>query len=574
VARRKGRFASLLTVALPFWGAALISACGGGSPSSAGSAAAPAVDYLLPGPHQPGFDAALERKATRYDRQHLLLNCAGNGINADAVVSPARPDDRRLIEDFLRATDGWDFEAWSGKPVFDVIAGFEKVAGLYAGVGVAADAYRYGTLRDQGYPRVEVDRAREFLRRGIQGLFTAVEITGADGVIARGFCRTDIPTSMAGQQTTPLFDPAGNPLPPEKNNGTWRMDNSPDRRFPQTIWEDSCSRDQFIGWVAAFAAVWEVIRDDAAFDRALKDRLQAYAGRIGRSLMVKRTGGPGSLGRAFDLEIFDADGRTTFHGYLNENCFDRVYLAWLPFKDGMYALMSLGIVAALAYCSEDPVLEEYLYGHLIGERGLDAIALDNQIGVNVWIQTNYSAVNMAFQGALLAQRYLREPELREKIRFVTETHLYKNDPPRLTLQPEEYAYSLFDFTCAAALTGSSAFSPMTASRDDGGALERGTRTLYDFHEPPYWDEPVTNCDAQEIDSGNCVLNDGTRVRVLGEVGRNGDLITDKPIPQAVRPPSNYHWRSNPYKPNGEGDGSRLLPGVDFRYAYWFARWVH
>jgi len=378
---------------------------------------------------------------------------------------------------------------------------------------------------------------------------------------------------MARQETTPLFDPEGHPLPPEKDNGTCRKDNSTDHRFPNTLWIDSCSRDQFIGWTAAFGAVWEVIRDDPAFDSALKEKLKTYAGQIGRSLMVRRTGGAGSSGEAFDLEVFDADGRTTYHGYMNENNFDRVYLAWLPVKNGMYSLMALGCMAALAYCSEDPVLEDYLVRQLIQERKLDDIARQNQIGVNLWIQTNYSAVNMAFQGALLAQRYLRDPAARDKVREATEVLLYRNDPPRLTLQPEEYAYSLFDFTYAAALTGSSAFGPMAAP-PDSGAMERGLQTLRDFREPPYWDENVVNCDPQEVASGDCELNNGERVKVLGEVGRNGDLIVDKPVPQAVRPPSNYHWRSNPYQPNGGGDGSRLIPGVDFRYAYWYARWVH
>jgi len=527
---------------------------------------------LLPGPGEAGYDEDLARKADRYDRQHLLFNCAGNGINADVGVPLDRPGDRALIEDFLRTTDGWSFASWSGRDALDVLADTQKVAGLYAGVGIAADAYRYGTLRDQGYPAEDVERARSFLLRGVEGLFVAVEITGEPGVIARGFCRTDIPTGYAAQETTPLFDAQGDPLPPEKNNGTWREDNSAEGRYPNVIWEDSCSRDQFIGWAAAFAAVWEVVRDDPSFPAEVKDRLQADARDIGRSLMVARTGGPGSMGRAFDLEIFDADGRTTFHGYLNEQAWDRMYLPWLPIKDGMYALMSLGIVAALAYCSEDPVLEAYLYEALIGERELDRIAGTHQLGVNLGLQTNYSAVNMALQGALLAQRYLRDPAARVRVRRATLNHLYRTRPGLLERQPEEYAYSLFDFVCAVAVSRASAYQPMSEA-PDAEAVARGVRTLRDFREPPYWDEAVINCDAGEIAAGRCVLLDGTEVQVLGEVGRKGTLITQEPIPHAVRPPSNYHWRSNPYAPNGEGNGTNLMPGVDFRYAYWYGRFV-
>ncbi len=527
---------------------------------------------LLPGPLEAGYDGELERKADCYDRQHLIFNCAGNGINGDVGVALDQPAERRLIEDFLRTTDAWSFSSWSGRDALDVITDTQKVAGLYAGVGIAADAYRYGTLRDQGYPQADVARAREFLRRGIEGLRVAVEITGVPGVIARGFCRTDIPSDGAGQETTPLFDDHGNPLPPEKSNGTWREDNSGDGRFPNMIWEDSCSRDQFLGWAAAFAAVWEVIRDDTTFPAEVKTRLQAHAGRLGHSLMVKRTGGPGSMGRAYDLEIFDADGRTAFHGYIHEQAWDRVYLPWLPFRDGMYAMMSLGIVGALTYCSEDPLLEEYLYGHLIGERELDRIAGNHQLGVNLGLQTNYSAVNMALQAALLAQRYLRDPAARIRVRRATLNHLYRVRPDVLERQPEAYAYSLFDFAYAVSVSRASAFGPMTQA-PDFQAVARGIGTLHDFREPPYWEEEVINCDSGEISSGHCVLLDGSEVQVLGEVGRKGDLITEEPIPHAVRPPSNYHWRSNPYKPNGGGDGTRMLPGVDFRYAYWYGRFV-
>ena len=530
----------------------------------------PIYGALLPGPGEEGYDPDLEAKARLYDRQHLIFNCAGNGINADATVAAANVEDRELIESFLQTTDEWDFEAWAGKPVFDVITAYHKVAGLYGGVGIAADAYRYGVLRDQAYDEAEVERAREFLKRDIEGLFIAVEITGTPGVIARGYQRTDIPGDTSYIELVPVFDEHGNPMPPEKTNGAWHPDNSVDGRFPNIIWEDSCSRDQFIGWASAFGALWEVIADDPTFEQESKDKLQQYASEIGRNLMVLHEAPPWQ--GLFDLEIIDADGRTTYHGYLNENAFDRIYLPFMPFKDGMYALMALGIVSALTYCAEDPVLDEYLYDHLIGERHLDTIAQNHQLGVNLGWQTNYSATNMAMAGALLAQRFIDDRDVRNKIRFATRTHLYLNGPLLLSRQPEEYAYSLFDFTYAAAIGGASVFNPFV-DEPDRDAIARGVQTLFDFATPPYWNEALINCDEAELESGVCELNNGQVVTVLGEVGRKGTLICVEPIPQAVRPPSNYHWRSCPYTPNGEGDGSGLLPGVDFRWAYWYGRWV-
>ncbi len=530
--------------------------------------------HLLAGPDEDGYDAQLEARADQYDRQHLLFNCSGNGVNSDVNVDLANTEDRQLVEDFLRTTDSWDFETFSdGKTPYEVVTAHNKVAGLYGGVGIAADAFRYGVFRDQGYAQEDIDRAKEFLLRSIEGLFVAVEITGVEGVIARGFCRTDTLGPCPNETVVPLFDEFGNPLPEEKNNGTWRADNSADNRFPNYIWEDSCSRDQYIGWVTALGAIWEVIRDDPEFSEEIKDKLQLYAKQLGDSLMVKRTGGPGSLGQAFDLEIFDADNRTTFHGYINENAFDRFYLAWLPIKDGFYAMMSLGIVSALAYVAEDPVLDDYFYNELLGERGLADIVFNQVIGVNLHYQTNYSGSNMAFAGALLALRYIDDVAAREKVAYATEVHMYRNKPPFLSRQPIDYSYSLYDFVYATAVSGESAYNKMT-SPPDAEAVARGAQTLMDFPEPPYWETEVINCDEDEMASGDCTLNDGAHCTYLGEVGRKGTPICEESVPQAVRPPSNYHWRSCPYRPNGGGNGPGLMPGVDFRIAYWYGRWVY
>jgi hypothetical protein len=531
----------------------------------------PPIEYppLIAGPNDVGYDAELEALARKYDRSHLLFNCAGHGINADVSVNLEDEEDRELIESFIRETDSWDFEAYSGKTVEEVVDTFHKVAGLYGGVGIAADAFRYGVMRDQGYEQEEVDRAREFLRRDIDALFVACEITGVTGVLPRGICRIDTPGYCADLVTTPLFDDDGNPLPEEKNNGTWRADNSEGGQFPDYKWEDSCSRDMYLGWATAFGAIWEVIKDDVTFDQEIKATLQQYASDAGRNLMVLRPAPPWG---EFDLEIYDSDGRPTFHAYLNENAYDRIYLPFIPIKDGIFAMMAVGIVSSLTYASEDPVLIDYLYDHLFAERGLDRIIQNNQLGVNLGWITNYSSTNMAFEGALMAQRYVASFVARDRIRWSTVQHLYEEGKfsPR---RPEAFSYSLYDFVYSSAVSGGNAFGP-TYNPPDYEAIERGIQTLKAFPEPPFWDFGVENCDADEIESGVCELNDGTMVTVLGNVGRNNDLITKEPIPQGVRPPSNYRWRSNPYQPNVDGSGSTMLPGVDFRWAYWYGRWAH
>jgi hypothetical protein len=522
---------------------------------------------LVPGPGEDGFDAALEAKARRIERAWQAFNANAMGLNTDVTVALANADDRAAIETWLRDHDDWDFAGFAGKAPRDVITSQHKVAGLYAGVGAAADAFRYAVLRDQGYPCDEVAQARTHLLRAIEGLHTAVAITGAPGVIVRGLARKDLPGD--GQTpTTPLFDGDGKPLPEVKNNGTWREDFSEGGQYPDLIWEDSVSRDMYVGWVAAYASVWEVIRDDPAFDQALKDRLRADALAVARQLKVVRDSG-------YDLEIVDADGRTTLHGWLNEaNVDGQFYLE--GFENGFHATMALGIVAAWVFVTDDPDLKAWLRDDLIAKRQFPRIIAE-QAGVllDMGYNSNYSNYNMAFTGIWLAFRYLDDPAALATLRTAVRDQMYAR--PGADRQPEEIGYSFYDFIYAAGRAGMNPWWPM-ATEPETDAVARGVTTLQEFADAPYWDfgkihcpEAVCDCEDTTVDSSQCTALDGTELTVLGCVGRNCDLITLEPIPMRTLGPSNYHWRSNPYRPNREGSGAALLPAVDFRIAYWMGR---
>ena len=140
-------------------------------------------------------------------------------------------------------------------------------------------------------------------------------------------------------------------------------------------------------------------------------------------------------------------------------------------------------------------------------------------------------------------------------------------------QPLEQQQSFFDFVYAAGLADARAGRP-AASAPDEGALGRGLQTLREFPVPPFWELGRENCDADEIASQVCFAEDGTRLDLLGYVGRGDKLVSVQPVPMRVRPPSNFYWRSNPYEVNGDpASGERLLPAVDFRAAYRLGRWV-
>jgi hypothetical protein len=526
---------------------------------------------LVPGPGQDGYDADLEAKANKFERVWQAFNATAMHLNTDVVVNAANTADRALIENFAADPTAWDFEVFSGKKAQDVITSQNKVAGLYSGDGVAADAYRYAVLRDQGYPCDDVERARAWLLGDLEPLHAVVAITGAPGVIVRGIARRDLPGdgSSAALNLIDLFDGDGNPLPPVKNNGVWRDDFSEGGQFPNLIWEDSVSRDMYIGWAAAYAAVWEVIRQDPAFPQEKKDRLRADALAVAQQLMVVRESG-------YDLEVPDADGRTTLHGWLNEHNFDGVFYSE-EYLNGFHAAMALGVVASWVYVTDDPALKAWLYDQLLGQRRLHEIVRDHLFEmVDMDLMSNYSNYNMAFQGIWLAMRYLPDADARAALQAGLKDGIY--DRPGKDRQPADFAYSLYDFVYAEGMADGSAWWPQRSAPDEG-AVSRGTQTLKEFATPPYWNVGRNQCpDAvcteanPQVASPDCTALDGTtHFTVLGCVGRNGDMITAEPIPMRLLGPSNFHWRSNPYQPNRDGEGSALLPGVDFRFAYWMGR---
>lgn len=536
----------------------LVSGCGGGGgPPECGSLAG-TVHALIPGPGEAGYDAELERLARQYDRQFHAINAFATALGSDVFVARSAVANRARIERFLREGTGFDFEAETGTTAAAVVTEFQKSAGAFAGAALAGDAFRYGVLRDRGDACQDVETARAQLVRGLESLHRAFEITGAHGVVARSLVNGNLAFGGAGE-IVPLFDDQGHALPLEKNNGTWRADAS--GRSPGWIWEDSASRDMVIGWALGLGSAWEVIETDDTIPEALKANLSADALAFGQELKKVRPSG-------YDLEIIDADGRTTFHGYLNENTLDRAYID-IP-ENGFVSAMALGTVAVMAQVSGDAELRRWLIDELAGTRDLDGIAARSMVIIDLGVVANFSNYNMAFTGTHLALRYIDDGAAEIQLRAALRDQLYA--VPGRDRQPSEMKQTFFDFVMAAGMAGSTR-TQLPAYTIDDAAIRRGLETLREFPEPPYWETLRTNCDAQELASSQCTLDDGTPVTLLGDVGRGDKLIAASPIPMRVRPPSNFHWRSNPYEPNGGGDTGRLLPGSDFRMAYWLGRWI-
>lgn len=502
-------------------------------------------------------DVAIDAKARRFDRGFHAIQALYTGVNSEVIAND--DDVVARVERFLRDEEGWDLGASAGAAPSSLFR-WTKVAGAYAGAGALADAFRYAVLRDEGAACDEVDRARAHLHAALDGMHRAVTLTGAPGVIARGYIRRDIPGGEM-MTTVPLFDAMGRPLPAEKTNGTWR---EPAATGPTDyVWEDSCSRDMLIGWVLGMAAAWEVSRGDPSVDPARLAALRADARAIAQNLRRENE-------RGYDLEVHDADGRVTFHGYLHESAVDRTYLSTFR-ANGQHAAMALGIVAALARIAEDPALDDWLHNDLIRRRDLPGIVRDRVDIIDVGEMTNFSNYNMAFTGVWLAGRYLCDDRARDAVRGGTLAGLYQT--PGRPRQPAEMGQSFFDLVAIAAGARGTAWRDLDASGLDAPALLRAAGTLRAFPDAPYWARARENCDAGEIASRSCVGDDGTPLPLSPMSGRGDTVVALVPVPMAIRPASNFHWRSDPYRPNGEGSPRSLYPGVDFRMAYWMGRYL-
>ncbi len=525
--------------------AAEIPACGSG---------AVARGSVIPGPADPGWDSALDARAAAVDRQAVGVTSFAAGTSTEVVVYDEGK--RAALSEWIASGEGLTY---GGDLAADVDY-WSKVAGAYGGVNIAADAFRYGALRDEGADCDQVEEARVRLLAALDTLHMAQAITGVEGVIARGFATTALPGTGADVETTPLFDEDGDPLPEEKNNGTWREDSS--GLYPELRWEDSCSRDQYIGWIAGMGAAWEVIFDDPSIGDRYRQRLQEDALALALSLMVERESG-------YDMEIMDADGRMTYHGILHQESFDRTYLP--DGENSLNAVMGLGIIAVLELIADSEEVSAYLDEQLIADRELPRITGDwLRAQILLGTSTNYSNVNMAFIGGWLSDRYVCDEEARAEVgRGLVDLY---GSPGSGEREPSEQDQALYDLVYAMSLGGATARASGGESPDEA-AITKVIDVLTRFRPAPFWNEAINSCDDAEIEAGECTLENGEVVGIIGYSGHNDTLVADTPIPMEIRPPSNYYWRSDPYAPNGDGDGTALYPSVDWRFVYWAGRWA-
>ena len=517
-----------------------------------------AAQALVPGPGEAGFDAALASKAGDFERQIHAIMTPSVGWGLEAFVGDS--SDRALIDGFI-ASGSTDFEAQAGQHVYSVVDRYGEHGdlGMFGGVQAAGDAFRYAVLRDSGADAAEVDRARQHVIAAMDGLHWYTRVTGTPGVFARGIRRI---TPEAGEpplpgtlpQTVPLFDAGGNPQPADKEP-TWRDDLSGE--LPFLIWLDDSSKDQFIGYVLALGAVYDVVAQDSTIPQDKIDRLVADTRAIAQELMKKRTIGT----KEIDLVIMDADGRpTSFHDLSAEELTPGLVLD-NP-ANAFNAIMSLGAMRTFFHITGDEDIGRYYYEELIEARGYLDLAADDLGIIYMGNTTNFSNINMAFVAIYGVLRYETDPDVAAQVRVALESQLYAAGKAR---EAKGLKQSLFDFIYAGFRDGGTGGPGQTAVAD-------GLETLSEYPPAPHWNDPVTNCDDTELMSLDCTGTDGTPLPVSPNPGRNDSTVGTGPTPMRLRPPSNFEWRSDPHRLNG-GGGDRLNPGGGFHCAYWLGRFL-
>ncbi|NOZ02808.1 MAG: hypothetical protein GXP54_13105, partial [Deltaproteobacteria bacterium] len=398
------------------------------------SGTGPKADPLFPKGKYP----ALEANMARHDRQFYEFTALPFGLSLD--TRPKDAASAELIDQFLAQDASDDVKAVTGKHPFELLSTYGEYGdlGFFGGAGVVATAYRYMTLRRDGAPKDELEKARGHLVRAARSWHVFKVVTGGGGLVARGIRRlvpedpSDPPIPNASVQTTPLFDDDGNPLPQPKDNGTLRDDNS-GGLLPEGTWSwtDSCSKDQMVGQVFAMVSLYDAMKDDPDIDQTLVTQLQDDARLIGEMLMLKRDisqmEGPVGEGM-YDLIIMDADGRPTYYHDLNPLSLEKFYA---PPEQGIYNLfnlmMSWGIIKGLLHISGDEALEKFLYEDLLSERAYPAKLLKEHADqaldyIYMGIDTNFDnpdLISVALWPALYTEN---DPEVRAPLeKFMNES---------------------------------------------------------------------------------------------------------------------------------------------------------
>jgi len=523
-----------------------------------------------------GQYGTLDQNMERHARQFYYISALPFGLSLDAHAADQTAIDK--VNQFLSQTASDDFKAVTGSHPFEILSSYGEYGdlGFFGGVALAGTAYHYMTLKRDGAEADELKLARERLVRAANSWHVFYEIPGGNGVVARGLRRrvpedpNDPPIPNVEIELTPLADEDGNPLPDPKDNGTYRADNS-GGSLPEGVWywKDSCSKDQLVGQIFAMVALYDAMKDDPDIDQSLVERMVEDARGVAKMLMTKRDaaevfGVPFS--GMYDLIIMDADGRPTFHHGLNPKSIEKFYVP-NDSKDfnKFNLIMAIGVIHGLFHVTGDEDIEEFLYNEMLYSRNyLNMVNMTSAEGSFDYIykgtNTNFDAPDM-ISIALWMGLYLENDKAVSSVlrQFMEENWWDRPDEihtAKLCKQPLWH----------------SIYMTLTDQGVSQDMIDETADLLEGFNLGPYLNTARENCDATELEAGQCTAIDGETILTLSPPNSEDKRLSTEALHPSIRPPSNFDSRSNPFNVNG-GGGNRINPGGDMYAAYWISRYM-
>lgn len=521
------------------------------------AAIAPLVLLALPGlaSAAPLLDAdpALEAKARGYARQQEVFSSRENGLFLDAFIKPA---DIPLVQGFFAQSAQPDFKAFSGRDAFDTVERFDEYGdeGNFSGVGSVGLAARLILARQTNDP--DLARVRDAAVSAARAWHVYGAI-GGPGVVARGVRKISgapqgqLATAGAIPALVPLSDAQG-PLPRTKGEA-WRAPVA--KGFDDWIWLDDTSKDQVSGYALAVAWLWDALSGDPSVPADVTASLAADLAAFAKALMKI------APEKGIDLCIRDADGRLTSFYDVNPRTLGPGGPP-LPedstLRNGFNAAMALAIVRAAYHVSGDEEIGRWYYEELVGKRDLPALMAANTGLLFIGPPTNFSNANMLAISLALLGRVETDAYVRERLDETLLRQFW------LTGDSRDASHAKVAWFDAVYGAYESRAKPLDLEARIRGHLDG-------MQGAPALQRDRINCDMSEIAAGSCVAVDGkTIIKLATERGWGGQVVADAPLPYALRPDSNFMWRSDPHAVNA-GGGNRLNPGGDWIGAYWLAR---
>jgi len=416
--------------------------------------------------------------------------------------------------------------------------------GLWTGLYIASQAFRYGATRDA--------RALETLRLMMEGMEIGSRITGVSGLFTREYktpgiegmtCPSDpkhyVPSADKHDNRWVKVDEDGTVVIYDCIGEQWvRTGHRVPERFAGYCWLDNISQDEYSGHMLALAATYLLVDDPTVRGKAA-GLLEEVADHIMRN----------------HVAFVDWDGRRTEHGDIWYN--PAYALAWV--KPGLVASGRADLLDFYDNCllqRDEPrygcLRRPYLLTFPYDEF-MPAGALVGFYWGPDGCKSNWNNFAMIFCAMFTLLLHEHDPELRTLAGDVLENLLfYHFDNTREMSKQHNAAWTIMYAATKNVGPGSTG--------QDIGAVEDAICALRQFPESKA---------SPELHVGEELFPTDWTCESRFE----GRYLTFDPVPVYLRCPRTFTWWSNPYEHQHCDENPRYVKhGADYLLAYWMGRY--